>query len=154
MARGMPVYPRTPDRVVPHPAETPVAPDWLHEELQQFRKAIGDLTKLIEDTSHRVDEYQTQAINESNLTIFTTPDYDVYPEIIEAVMVTGPTNTAFTLQLGKRLWTLTTSAVGFFFIGPLKMSLDRDDSRVLTSATPGNWSLELMGYADVRYRFK
>lgn len=138
--------------------ETPLGDaEWLREAVRRFERSLSDLTSLIEDNSHRVDEYQNLSpASGGNLQVQTQPDYDVYPEIIEAVIVTGPTTggVAFTLQLGKRIWPLLMPAAGIIVIAPIKMSLDRDDLRQVSSATAGDWTLELMGYADIRYRYK
>lgn len=148
-------YPKTPDRRVTE-KETAPSPDWVDGAVSRFLAALGDLTKLIEDTSHRVNEYQVQGLlspEGNNFTIQVTPDYEV-PEIIESVIVTGPPATAYTLQLGKRQWDLTMPASGIQVIAPVKLSLDRDDQRIVTSSTAGNWTLELCGYADFRYTWK
>lgn len=148
-------YPRMPPTRAQN--DTPIGDEnWLREAVTRFDRSLSDLTTLIEDTSHRVDEFQNlPTTGAPNVTqIQTFPDYDIYAEIIESVVVTGPAGTAYTLQLGKRIWTLQMPAAGIYVIAPLKLSLDRDDARILTSNTAGDWTLELMGYADIRYRYK
>lgn len=149
-------YPRMPPTRAQD--ETPVGEEgWLREAVIRLERSISDATSLIEDNSHRVDEFQNlSSVAESVTSVQTTPDYDMYDAIIEAVVVTGPTtgNVPFTLQLGKRIWSLQLPATGILVLSPLKMSLGRDDQRLLTSATAGPWALELMGYADIRYRYK
>lgn len=149
-------YPRTPPTRAHD--ETPTGEDgWIREAVKRFERSLSDLTSLIEDNSHRVDEYQNLSpASGGNLQVQTFPDYDTYPEIIEAVIVTGPVtgNVPFTLQLGKRIWPLQLPVSGILVIAPIKLSLDRDDPRQVTSATAGDWTLELMGYADIRYRYK
>lgn len=268
-------YPSMPRRKVPgDPGENrePGTPEeWWDQVVTRFMQSISDLSGLIEDHSHRVDEYQVQALgtNESVLSVQTTPDYEMYPEIIESVIVTGPsvatttsptqgtvgnnaaiaaataggvalpsvndslsgfdiqlstvgtaamtvtvsnvtggpytytiptgqqslsvrypvplngfsgppqiawsstasavgnasiygianvaataTSTPFTLVLGKRSWNLNLPPSGILVIAPVKFSLGRNDTRLLTSATAGDWGLELSGYADVTYRWK
>jgi len=136
--------------------QTPTDPEWLHEVLTNLVRSLSALSGLIQDESHRVDEYQVMSLtgDPTNNTIQLQPDFDTYPEIIEAVVVTGPVTTNFTLNLGKRAWFLNTFADGLVLISPLKLSMDRNDIRLLTSAQAGNWSLELMGYADIRNRYK
>jgi hypothetical protein len=56
--------------------------------------------------------------------------------------------TAFTLKLGKRVWNLNLPATGILVIAPVSFSLSRSDDRQLSSATSGDWSLELTGFAD------
>lgn len=148
-------YPKMPDQRAESP-RTPVDAEYFAELFTNMRKHLNDLTGLIEDTSHRVDEYQVMPLTGAGgITQLTlTPDYDTYPEIITAVLVTGPATTAFTVNLGKRAWTLQTNAQGFVILAPLKLSLGRFDQRVLNSITAGAWSLELMGHADIGYRYK
>lgn len=149
-------YPRMPPTRAAN--QTPIGDEnWLREAVTRFERSLADLTSLIEDNSHRVDEFQNLSpASGGNLQVQTLPDYDVYPEIIEAVIVTGPVtgNVPFTLQLGKRIWPLQLPASGILVIAPIKISLDRDDQRTVTSGTAGDWTLELMGYADIRYRYK
>jgi hypothetical protein len=55
----------------------------------------------------------------------------------------------FTLQLGDRYWNLALTNTGILEFST-KLLLSRTDKRLLTSIFPGAWTLELMGYADVR----
>jgi len=66
----------------------------------------------------------------------------------------GSTNigTPFTLRLGGRTWSLSLPQTGVLVIAPVGILLDRTDERNLTSVFSGDWSLELIGYADARYR--
>lgn len=148
-------YPSSPDNRT-HDFSDDTPPDYMHEVLTNLKKAISDFTMLVEDQSHRVNEYQGMSLNgESLLQLTLSPDYDMLDEIIESVTVTGPPTTAFTLNLGKRAWsTLVLPASGILIIAPVRMSLGRNDVRMLTSAVAGNWTLELTGYADTRYRYK
>ncbi len=156
---GISPYPHMPD-VRADGEENP--PDWLREVVTRFERSISDLTSLIEDRSHRVDEYQVQGLNATSLTTLqVSPDYDLFDEVIESVVVQGPTTPspatvgpAFTLKLGRRVWSLLLPPTGILVIGPLHINLDRNSDRYITSAVAGDWSLELMGYADVRYRYK
>lgn len=149
-------YPRMPGTRAAD--QTPIGDEnWLKEAIVRFERNLSDLSSLIQDNSHRIDEFQNQSqVAEAVTSIQTFPDFDMFDAIIEAVVVTGPTtgNVPFTLQLGKRQWSLQLPASGILVLAPLKMSLGRDDQRVLTSATAGPWALELMGYSDIRYRWK
>jgi hypothetical protein len=116
----------------------------LHEQAQH-------LARIADDRSRPIDEYRTQTlVPDSELTITVQPQYDYMAERIESVIVTGPTGTV-TLQLGDRTWALTIPASGILVIAPVSFLLQRNDYRTLTSATPGDYGLELMGWADERY---
>lgn len=54
----------------------------------------------------------------------------------------------FTLKLGKRVWNLLLPTSGILCIAPVRFSLGRNDDRILTSSVPGDWSLELCGFAN------
>lgn len=55
-----------------------------------------------------------------------------------------------TLQLGDRVWNLTIPATGLLNISTTCMLLSPQMVRQLTATFPGEYSLELLGYADVR----
>jgi hypothetical protein len=151
--QGIPLYPQMPDRQA---ASDEIPPAWADQVFIRLAKSISDFAGLIEDRSHRVDEYQPDAVAtaDSAAVFQTSPDYDQYPIIVESVLVTGPAAAVATLALGKRNWSITMPASGILVIGPVKFSLGRNDQRTLTPAIPGAWSLEVMGYADIGYRFK
>lgn len=116
----------------------------MHEQLQNLARQADDRSRL-------VDEYRTQTlVADSELTITVQPQFDFMPERIESVLVTGPAG-AVTLQLGDRFWSLVIPASGLLVIAPVSFLLNRNDYRTLTSATPGDYGLELMGWADERY---
>lgn len=146
-------YPQSPDMRASE-EEQKLPEEWLEHSLRRLTQSLSDFTSLIEDRSHRVDEWQAQSLADNVTTVQTFPDYE-FDAIIESVVITGPTATpAFTLQLGRRYWNLTLPASGILVISPISITLSRDSTRQLTSATAGNWTLELMGYADTRYRYK
>lgn len=121
--------------------------------LNKFRESLRRLAMQVDDRTRPVDEYQTES-TESPLgltTIEVLPQFDQIAERIESILVTGPPNTAFTLQVGDRYLTMTTDAIGKALLAPVSMLLQRNDRRVITSATSGNWFFELMGWADERY---
>lgn len=70
--------------------------------------------------------------------------------IYRAQLESQGTPGVFQLQLGDRTWNLELNNSGLLVIAPIKLWLGRDDPRILTSNTPGEWTLELMGHADTR----
>ena len=70
-------------------------------------------------------------------------------EITATPLLSG---TPFTLKLGKRFWSLVMPASGILVIAPVSFSLSRSDDRILSSLVPGDWALELSGYA-IKGRF-
>jgi hypothetical protein len=57
-----------------------------------------------------------------------------------------------TLQLGDRFWNLVIPATGILEISPKRLMLAPYHQRILTATFPGQYALELLGYADVRNR--
>ena len=124
---------------------------YIVKGLLKLHEQANNLARMADDRSRPVDEYRVQTlVPDSELTITVQPQYDYMPERIESVIVTGPAG-AVTLQLGDRTWALTIPASGILVIAPVSFLLSRNDYRQLTSATPGDYSLELMGWADERY---
>jgi hypothetical protein len=122
--------------------------------LARIHKNISKLARTLDDVSRPVDEYQvnaTYSVVEGVTTVEVLPQYDIYAEKITGVLVTGPASTAFTLQLGDRSFGLLTDAQGRMLLPQTGFMLSRNDRRILTSATGGNWTLELFGFADERY---
>jgi hypothetical protein len=72
----------------------------------------------------------------------------IYGGDITITAVSAP----FTLQLGDRVWNLTLPATGILTIGCEPMTLERTDPRILSSSIAGAWSLEIIGFGDVRKR--
>jgi len=60
--------------------------------------------------------------------------------------------TGFNLQLGKRSWQLLLPETGILLISPIQVKLGRSDQRNLIASVAGDWSLELMGYAETGRR--
>ncbi len=272
------LYPRRSNKRVDDTEKTDR--EYLAEELKYLRNVIGDYAALIEEQSHRVDEYQVQSLGPgtSVTQLLLQPDYEV-DEIIESIIVQGPTtvqpptaqsvqasgNVAapgalativsmsavtlqsispglslwqvawsvalegtlaaadannmrlssqgvvietaempavagtypqpavqwplaatnagfivqsigaatagsvygaeivatpifslppFTLKLGRRVWSLLLPATGIMVISPVAISLSRSSDRLLTSPVAGDWSLELLGRTDTKYRIK
>jgi hypothetical protein len=80
------------------------------------------------------------------------PIYDMMPEKIESIIVSGPAAAAATLTLGDRQMPLIMPASGIVVIAPVAILLGRNDVRQLASAVPGIWFVELMGIADKRFQ--
>lgn len=117
--------------------------------LVHLRNSFAKLPRMIEDNSRPVDEYQTQSLApESEVNLNVLPQWED-SEIIRSIIITGPAG-AMNLQLGDRNWNLVIPATGFIVMAPLWLLLDREDNRILSSATPGQYTLELMGHADTR----
>lgn len=114
-----------------------------------LRNEVSNAVKMLEDRSRPVDEYTPQTlVTEAETQITVQPNWDM-GEVITSCVITGPTG-AVTLQLGDRTWNLTIPATGVIVIAPMALRISRSDNRILTAGTPGNYSVELMGYADVR----
>lgn len=110
---------------------------------------MAKLAQMIEDNSRPVDEYQPQTLTPEGTANVTVPPQWEVTEVIRSIVVTGPTG-ACTLQLGDRTWNLVIPASQILVIAPIRMILSRQDVRILTAATPGQYNLELMGTCDER----
>lgn len=122
--------------------------------LSRIHKNLGKLARGMDDKSRPVDEYQVNAVysvSEQISTVEVLPQFDMIAERITSVLVTGPPATAFTLQLGDRSFSLLTDTSGRLILSRTGFMLSRNDRRILTSSTAGNWTLELFGFADERY---
>jgi hypothetical protein len=128
-------------------------PEFVAAGLLRLREALGELARQTENKGNPVDEYNstpiTGAATESVVTVL--PTYEYMPEKIMSVIVTGPPAAACTLILGDRQWPVIIPAAGILPIGPMAIILGRSDPRQLVAATPGQYTLELMGYADRRF---
>jgi hypothetical protein len=119
--------------------------------LVQLRNELKRIPVMIADRSRRVDEYSVQSLTpESALTFTVQPQFDLFDEVIESIIVTGPPAATANLQIGDRYWALVMPASGILPITSIGMILGRNDIRQLTASAAGEWSLELMGYADTR----
>jgi hypothetical protein len=138
---------KTPDAEIDTPSKyTLIALNRIHEDL-------AGLGRQLENQTLPVDEYQVNSIyNQTTLTtsVEVLPQFEI-SEKIQSIFITGPVSTACVLTLGDRSLNMATDATGTITIAPVAFLLDRSERRILTSVTPGNWTLELMGYADVRY---
>jgi hypothetical protein len=120
--------------------------------LEQIAEQLQALAARIENAANPVDEYNSAAITGagSSAVLTVSPTYEYMPEKITSIIVTGPTG-GITLQLGDRLWQLTIPVSGVLVIAPIALMLGRSDSRILTPASAGAYTLELMGIADRRF---
>lgn len=145
-----------PDAIRLHqPADESIVP---HQELPAkfFALAMTDLkaqmakvAQMIEDQSRPVDEYQPMTLTaEATQNVSVPPQWEV-TEKIHSVLILGPAGPV-TVQLGDRTWNLVIPASQFLLISPVLLILSRQDARILTAATPGQYNLELMGYCDER----
>ena len=217
------------------PATDP--PDYLREVLRDFKLSLERMASWFESATREIDEYDVQQLPaESELTLTLVPTYEVYDELIQSVIVTGPapasvanpvpaqpavpastvavqnvnsypvnvvisagtitavivngitvgtaagtyivpsagaisitysvaptwvwsyagpaltTPQTFVLQLGKRAWNLTLPASQILVLGPMGVTLARNDVRQIIATNPGEWFLELCGNAIVRNR--
>jgi hypothetical protein len=122
---------------------------YLALALIHLRNQLDNLAQQIANKSRPFDEYLPQTPQNISVTSVTLQPAFESTERVETIIITGPAG-AVTLQLGDRFWQLTIPASGFLILSPVKVILERSDNRILTSATPGNYTLELMGYADER----
>jgi hypothetical protein len=129
------------------------SPEFVASNLIKLREALGELARQTENHGNLVDEYNTCTItgaaSESVLTVL--PTYEYMPEKIISILVAGPPASSITLYLGDRVWPVLIPPAGIMTIGPVALILGRNDLRQLQSATPGNYFLELMGFADRRF---
>lgn len=120
--------------------------------LEQLKEVLGIIARRAENRSRVVDEYNSAAVTGagSSAAVVVQPTYELMPEKIEAIIITGPAG-AITLQLGDRIWQLVVPATGILVIAPIALILGRSDPRTLTPAVLGVYTLELMGVADQRF---
>jgi hypothetical protein len=113
---------------------------------------LETIARAAENRANVVDEYNSAPITGagSAASFSVMPNYEFMPEKIESIIITGPTG-AITLQLGDRVWALTIPTSGVLVIAPVAILLSRGDARVLTPASAGIFTLELMGVADRRF---
>jgi hypothetical protein len=131
-----------------------ISPEFIRAGLLRLQEALGTLARHIENRGNPVDEYNTTPItgaaSESTLTVL--PTYEMMNEKIVGIIVSGPPTTSITIQLGDRQWPVIIPATGILVIAPIALILGRNDDRKIIAQTPGNYFLELMGYADSRFK--
>jgi hypothetical protein len=130
-----------------------LSPGYIAKGLNEFREALDNLARQTENHAYPVDEYNTcplgSVASENALTL--QPTYEYWPEKILSILVTGPPAAAVTLTLGDRVWPLVLPSTGILAIGPVAIILGRSDVRQLQAGTPGQFTLELMGFSDRRF---
>lgn len=134
--------------------------------------SVIDGTLIVASSTITIDAYQgaTQTNAASGTTILPIPQNIIIPpggtvqflasgidagdqwSAINLTFGTASTGTPFTLQLGKRAWPLLLPVTGILVIAPVQFKLGRSDNRLLNAAVPGDWSFELMGYAETGRR--
>lgn len=118
--------------------------------LVHLKEQLASAAKQLQDKSRPVDTYNPETVTlDAFSTITIQPAYEGM-ECITSIVVTGPAAGAATIQLGDRQWPVIIPATGILVIAPIAVRLGRSDNRVLTAAVAGDYSLELMGYADTR----
>jgi hypothetical protein len=144
------VYGRNPVPTQAADAEILAPAEFVANAFAQIKRDIRNIAKMIQDVGRPVDEYNAQEWNaDAEITLNILPQWE-FAEKIESIIVVGPAG-ACTLQLGDRVWPLVIPASGILTIAPVGVMLDRTDIRQLTAASPGAYSVELMGYADTRW---
>jgi hypothetical protein len=125
----------------------------LVNALAAIERNLGAVARRLASRDRLFDEYQPQAFYANDVdSVSTLPvNPEFHYEVVQCIIVTGPVtgNVPFTLTLGARVWNLQLPATGILVMAPVLFRLKESDTRTLTSATPGDWSLELSGYADV-----
>lgn len=129
------------------------AENYVIVAMARIQRIMAGLARQLEDRTKLVDEYSVvqEYVTNNILVVEVLPTFDTIGEKIESVIITGPVTTAFTLQLGDRYWSMSTDATGKCLLAPVAILLGRNDRRILTGVSAGNWNLELMGIADERY---
>lgn len=105
------------------------------------------LVAYVTDISRIVEEYQGESSEspEGATQLICIADYSPAAEMITEVLVCGPPQTPFTLQLGSRYLTLTTDAQGKVLLSPVRFKLKADDQRILTASQLSSTSLNNSG---------
>ena len=118
-----------------------------------IKDALRQLATNIENRAYPVDEYVSAPITgaATSNTLTVLPQYEYMWEKIISVVIVGPPAAAVTLTLGDRVWPLVIPATGILDVGPMGALLNRNDLRQLYSSTAGQYSLELMGWANRRF---
>jgi len=145
------IHTRQPERVQVPDKDMPVE-QYIAVGLAMLASKQEEFARRVDNRAHIVDEYQTETIvGDSQTTITLQATYDFMPEKIESIIINGPASASFTLQLGDRFWSMVMPASGILTIGYVAVLLGRNDPRILTASTSGDWFFELMGVADQRF---
>src|SRR5258707_5277332 len=87
-----PFYPHEPRKQV-EPEAAEVSHVFLANELAEFKRHLKDIVRQGIDRTNRVDEYRVQTLGDATTQVIGQPDYET-AEIIESIIVTGPTQVA------------------------------------------------------------
>jgi hypothetical protein len=131
-------------------------PHYLEYVMTRTARNLDRIARWYADQARIVEEFAGEssegATGETVLQV--VPDYEPANERITSVLVTGPPLTAFVLELGARYMTLVTDASGKLLLAPVGFTLTPTSKRLLTTAVPGSWFLQLSGYALSNVRSK
>jgi hypothetical protein len=124
-------------------------PYYLEYVLSRLLRSMDRIARWYSDQARLVEEFAGEsaelATGETSLTV--VPDYEPANERITSVLVTGPVNTPFILELGSRYMALSTDATGKCLLAPVAFTLTPQSKRLLTTGVAGSWFLQLSGYA-------
>lgn len=130
-----------------------ISQQWLDAALSNLLRSLNDIAYLIQNQTDGVDEYLPQQVTDATKSVTWQAQYA--HELITGIIITGPANAAFTLELGDRYWsTLVMPSSGIMVISRIRLALKESDTRSLTTVTAGNWTVELTGHKinTLRYR--
>lgn len=117
--------------------------------LVHLKEQLASAAKQLQDRARPVDSYRVQTlIPDAESTVTVQPAYEGV-ERITSILVTGPPGPV-TIQLGDRVWPVIIPATQILVIAPVQIELGRNDVRQLTAGTPGDFNMEIMGFADTR----
>ena len=135
---------------------------FIENVLNRLWNSLDRVNQQIFDSSRPIDTYRPQTLaGDSETLLIIQPSYS--QDRIENIIITGPVTASpatvgplFTLQLGGRVWNLALPVTGILTIPCATIpgsgiELNQDDVRTLTSAVAGDWAVELIGHADIRY---
>lgn len=128
-----------PIRNVPSPVyskevETEPPPHYLEWAATRQLKLLGPISRWYGDQSRTVEEYAGESVESptGETTLTVQPDYEPASEVITEVLITGPPQAAFTLQLGDRYMTLATDVTGMCLLTEVLFRLKPTSKRILT----------------------
>lgn len=138
-----------PSPVIRQDTEIPVPEGYLEYITTQVHRRLASIENLLISQAKLVQETQGASYEgtEGLTTLNVIAEMNPASEVITEILVTGPPTTAFTLQLGTALLTLTTDVSGKLLLAPIQWILKAGDLRVLNSATAGQWYIHMAGYA-------
>ena len=153
-----------PTRIVPEgtqPIDVPdaeIEPPKFYQEwaLTRIKRSLDSIAAMLPDMTRLFDETAGETVyNETTgeTQLNCIAEWEPASELITMILVTGPPSTAFTLQLGNRAMNMLTDASGKLLLAPVQIIVKPTSLRQLTSATAGQWFLELAGHAISSRRY-